>query len=664
MAKSVTDLNVRMTADIKDFTSKMDSVKAKSAGVQDAINKTKAAPSLDMQRMDNSVDTFIKNYQTKMAREAERANVRAEAFKRMGIADPKIAQAAGREAAANTYKSYLDQLNSQFGKRSAFGKTLKLLAGGGVIGGIGLAASELDEMTRKMAEFADEIRRGSLSAGEMTEKFITAIPILGNIWDAGRNIREIFTGENAELQKMIAEGDAVNRVTDAMKDSMKAVEDATAKAQERISDIARELQRLQMTGKPLQLFDIDTETLKAVREAKKSSEEQKTGKGNAEVKRIIDAIAEQKKFIKGYTYKDEKGQIKKVKGIEQRENVSEWYDKNTGKKVDISKYSNGGQVDVNAMQAKHPELERRVFSRDTKEYTDANNQLKQLQSQLERAKSGIDQSTTDVVSNLNKLNFGKKLAALWNPADVEKVGNDLGGKVGAAYKNIYDIADKGATALSKVPGMRGVAANIFGGLADWVNKYANAIIVANKRNEQFTESMKAVQKQVDTFGMTGNQKELLDLKNQYGEKSPQYIQAKALFDQLDAKEKAAKENEERQRDRESVQTPQEKFEAEMKRIKNLYPNDLDMQVRLRTKAEAEFGHSLESDQGKGYQLAQGNQVGRSGYNIDQFKPQLAQTENPVLAESKRQTELLNQTLVIQRLMQQWMASLGMPVQLT
>ncbi len=73
--------------------------------------------------------------------------------------------------------------------------------GGGAIAGLSMAGRELASVTGDMVQYKNALRDGTMSQGEFTEKIMGSLPVLGAYWQAGRNIREMFTGEEAEIAK-------------------------------------------------------------------------------------------------------------------------------------------------------------------------------------------------------------------------------------------------------------------------------------------------------------------------------------------------------------------------------------------------------------------------------------------------------------------------------
>lgn len=110
------------------------------------------------------------------------------------------------------------------------------------LAGITMAGRTLEGLTRGAIEARDEIARlGATGEEAMTiiaKRTMEAIPIVGNFFKAGQNLRELFTGEVA----------AIERITAATKDMNKALEQVIAnRFKERdvsrfVSDREQELQ--------------------------------------------------------------------------------------------------------------------------------------------------------------------------------------------------------------------------------------------------------------------------------------------------------------------------------------------------------------------------------------------------------------------------------------
>lgn len=79
------------------------------------------------------------------------------------------------------------------------------------VGAIEIAGKALAEATAKAVELKRQFDDGAISAGDMAEKLLSSLPILGNIWTTGRNIRELLGLQNNELEKQIALQEQLNQ---------------------------------------------------------------------------------------------------------------------------------------------------------------------------------------------------------------------------------------------------------------------------------------------------------------------------------------------------------------------------------------------------------------------------------------------------------------------
>jgi len=129
------------------------------------------------------------------------------------------------------------QAKNTFGQSGAIGQFGKVLAGAGAIAGFALIGRQLEATTAKALELRDAFQAGSLSMGELVEQAAKSIPFIGSFVEAGRNIRELFTGEIAAATKELI---AFNAEA-AKLNTINAKDNATRKLlTDRPKDIARE----------------------------------------------------------------------------------------------------------------------------------------------------------------------------------------------------------------------------------------------------------------------------------------------------------------------------------------------------------------------------------------------------------------------------------------
>jgi hypothetical protein len=121
----------------------------------------------------------------------------AEAATRQ-VGDAARGTAAQIDRAADSTRSLRDRLKdirSQTGEGSGVHQLSQLLVGGGIVAGFGLLSREVNKMAGAAADMSDAFRSGKASLGDMAESMAASVPIYGDIWEAGRKIRETFTGE-------------------------------------------------------------------------------------------------------------------------------------------------------------------------------------------------------------------------------------------------------------------------------------------------------------------------------------------------------------------------------------------------------------------------------------------------------------------------------------
>lgn len=117
-----------------------------------------------------------------------------------------------------------EMLKHAFGRGSMFKEALELAVGGGALASVSEATARIAELAKKANELREEFRSGSKSAGEIADELLRSLPILGNVYSAGREIRELFTGEEAEVKEITEQVARLNAEMDATK---KIIDDGT-----------------------------------------------------------------------------------------------------------------------------------------------------------------------------------------------------------------------------------------------------------------------------------------------------------------------------------------------------------------------------------------------------------------------------------------------------
>lgn len=134
-------------------------------------------------------------------------------------------------------QSRLDVLKKGLGEDSKFGGVFKILAGTGAVAGLALAGRLLSEVTAKAVEMRDAFADGSKSAAEVADELARSVPVFGEIYKAGRDIRELFSGSQAETNKILEDAKRLDSVYEDQKKSVKEIHDY----HKRTADIVRQL---------------------------------------------------------------------------------------------------------------------------------------------------------------------------------------------------------------------------------------------------------------------------------------------------------------------------------------------------------------------------------------------------------------------------------------
>src|SRR5687768_13054199 len=130
------------------------------------------------------------------------------------IVAAKNQTAAGLKSVERDVGGTLKRLKGQFGEESALGNIGKLLTGAGAVAGITLIGRALSDASAKAVELKDAFNAGTIGAGELADQLARSVPILGQLYTAGRNLRELFTGEQALTNAILAEAAAQDKLTE------------------------------------------------------------------------------------------------------------------------------------------------------------------------------------------------------------------------------------------------------------------------------------------------------------------------------------------------------------------------------------------------------------------------------------------------------------------
>ena len=155
------------------------------------------------------------------------------------------------------WEGTLANFKEQFGRRSVLGESLELLAGGGVVAGIGMGAKTIADTAEKIGELADKARSGRESFRELAGESLRSLPVFGEVMRAVDGIREAITGEEA----------AEKRVIDIMQGEIRAHEEASRVIRARINEtkslgdeVKSLVDKLALLNNPTLALQIDFDT--------------------------------------------------------------------------------------------------------------------------------------------------------------------------------------------------------------------------------------------------------------------------------------------------------------------------------------------------------------------------------------------------------------------
>lgn len=138
---------------------------------------------------------------------------------RSATALKETAERAGHDTA----EGLIHSLKHQTGRRSVFGESLEILAGGGAVMAISMAAEQLDKMADKIGELDEMTRKGGYAWTDYAEKMLSTVPVLGTVFSAMEKMGKVITGV-AEEERLAAEEKA------AWSETQKVSEDLRWKA--------------------------------------------------------------------------------------------------------------------------------------------------------------------------------------------------------------------------------------------------------------------------------------------------------------------------------------------------------------------------------------------------------------------------------------------------
>lgn len=125
-----------------------------------------------------------------------------------------------------------ETLKNTFGRGSALKEGFEILAGGGAIAGLGLAARGFKDVAESIGEMVSAMKEGKKSASELWEGFITGIPIVGDttkglkaLLDTSLSLFGLKTSEeikavDAKMAAMFQGRESIASQTDSIRQSI------------------------------------------------------------------------------------------------------------------------------------------------------------------------------------------------------------------------------------------------------------------------------------------------------------------------------------------------------------------------------------------------------------------------------------------------------------
>lgn len=149
--------------------------------------------------------------------------------------------AMGSDKGAGSFKDSLKSLNDQLGRGSSLGQLGKLLRGSGALFAVSLISKEIAGAAAEASKLVTQFRQGKLTGAEMADQVARQIPILGNIYAAGRSIREIWDGQATTIEKMKIDQEIFNAALEAGKEIMKTMREDAEKTADFIARMKQEM---------------------------------------------------------------------------------------------------------------------------------------------------------------------------------------------------------------------------------------------------------------------------------------------------------------------------------------------------------------------------------------------------------------------------------------
>lgn len=132
------------------------------------------------------------------------------------------------------------RLKEGLGGRSDLKDVFEILRGGGAVAALSLGGQALNDSVKSVIQLRSEFDAGKISAGELSDKLAGSIPIYGQIWQAGRGIRELLTGQQSDIDRINQEHEETNKYLEARVALQKVSRDADEKHLEIVRQLRNE----------------------------------------------------------------------------------------------------------------------------------------------------------------------------------------------------------------------------------------------------------------------------------------------------------------------------------------------------------------------------------------------------------------------------------------
>jgi len=120
----------------------------------------------------------------------------------------------------------LDKIKRTFGGRGLLKELTEVAVGGGAVAGLSFITRSINDMATRFAELDKLMKESGASAAQISVELGKSLPIIGSLVSAGQTIREILTGEKAEIDQILSQARLIDESVKSQKESWKGVGEA------------------------------------------------------------------------------------------------------------------------------------------------------------------------------------------------------------------------------------------------------------------------------------------------------------------------------------------------------------------------------------------------------------------------------------------------------